>query len=616
MEKLPEDKKNDRNAYFALYQKTLSEVMATLSKKEKRQMEATRDEWQAEGPPEEVQIKNAQRFGYRGIEEMHKVANKQFGMIVVTFSARRKRSGGWEYFSHDYNPSLNGPGEPVLPMSEWAKAECKVFGRAFAKYVAYTDEAKAGHVNSDNSQSANTRQGTVFKLEVTDSGLPLLPDPISTAAGGENYGIKREILRDFFVSHYRLATGKSGARVPWLAMSQDAHKFIKEDYIPPSVALNDPGRMDRSHVSLLLEHLRDRQKTDGVPTFLFHHQRRHDESVGPVNYPADALADNKKGFAGRGVNDKTDEANQSPEEEPEPPKNTTLGNQDEQTHLLTSKELEYGQTVKGKNRATSPDNIQNSDKGLEVQLADDQQLGPVTREIPKDNTLKCSTQSESAFANLQYAAGTTLRVDGNEFAPLANINQLSSHIVQTASVLPAGHPVVGAPGPQPLIPMVQARPLPNQEGSSFTGHFHPQHFPPGPFFSGYHPQYAGYFGLGQPGSTSQSTIHMPGQINDSASSVTPASPDDSELKCLLQSGAIAGSQISPANQDVEKTRDATERKRKRADSTNQKELDTSDQNKSPRVTRSRTGAIGTKKKTSRHERWDWVQDNDNPHEAE
>ncbi|KAF9521251.1 hypothetical protein CPB83DRAFT_841417, partial [Crepidotus variabilis] len=134
MEKLPEDKKNDRNAYFALYQKTLSEVMATLSKKEKRQMEATRDEWQAEGPPEEVQIKNAQRFGYRGIEEMHKVANKQFGMIVVTFSARRKRSGGWEYFSHDYNPSLNGPGEPVLPMSEWAKAECKVFGRAFAKY--------------------------------------------------------------------------------------------------------------------------------------------------------------------------------------------------------------------------------------------------------------------------------------------------------------------------------------------------------------------------------------------------------------------------------------------------------------------------------------------------
>ncbi|KAF9523388.1 hypothetical protein CPB83DRAFT_898871 [Crepidotus variabilis] len=454
MEKLPEDKKKDRNAYFALYQTTLSEVMQTLSKKEKKQMETIREEWQAEGPPEDVQIKHAQRYAYRAIEEMHKVVNKQFGMIVVTFSARRKKHGGWEYFSHDYNPSLNGPGESVLPISEWGKSECKVFGKQFAKYVQYTDEAKAGHVDVENSQSAGTRQGSVFKLQTTESGLPLLPDPILTSSREELLGTKRDILREFFVSHYRLATGKRGARVPWGAMCQNAQRFLDNDYIPPEVALNDPGRMDGAHVSLLLNHLRDRQKTDGVPTFLFHHYKRHNHTVAAVDYPPDVLVDNKKAFEGK-IFDQ-DSGNQSSNEDHD---NATQerdeSDQNRQENVIAD-QTEKDKSHKGKQKASIVDDGQPLVKCGSMPWASKAppKLDANSDNNPCSSMIEISATDQPVTGDARYAPGTTLRVDGDEFPTQNNdnitqskISTITSSTTQTSNIIGPKQMVI--PGSNP-----------------------------------------------------------------------------------------------------------------------------------------------------------------------
>ncbi|KAF9521257.1 hypothetical protein CPB83DRAFT_900931 [Crepidotus variabilis] len=296
LEKLPDNKKEDQREYFKNFQTTVTEFMHQLSKKERKQYEAIRDEWQAEGPPADVQARNAQRFGYRCVEDMHKVANKQFGMLMITFTARPTRSGGWEYFIHDYNPNLNIPNNPILSMLGWAKPECRAFGKMFAKWVGYTDEAKAGHLSEDNGQSAGTNPGTTFALQTTNSGLPILPDPVLSSSGTEYFGTKREIIREFFVQHYRLATGKSTSRVPWGAMNESVREFIKSEFIPKKVLINDPGRMSSNHVSILLEHLRDRQKVEGIPTFLFHQFRQQDNSFAAVKYPTETLEDNEKSF--------------------------------------------------------------------------------------------------------------------------------------------------------------------------------------------------------------------------------------------------------------------------------------------------------------------------------
>ncbi|KAH9474716.1 hypothetical protein JR316_0013181 [Psilocybe cubensis] len=183
---------------------------------------------------------------------MHEVALKQMGMHAVTIEAHR-------------NEDVSPVPLAMTTAGIWldlVKA-CATFSKAFGEWIM-----KVLEVTEGNSPSMDDGK-PVIALTKGPGGIPILPPPIISHGRSEHLKTQREIIREFFRIHYRVACNNERAAPPWEAMGKNPEKFFWPEDIPESFVFRDPTRMSGKEVQSLLAYLRNRQENETVTSFSF-----------------------------------------------------------------------------------------------------------------------------------------------------------------------------------------------------------------------------------------------------------------------------------------------------------------------------------------------------------
>ncbi|CAA7269661.1 unnamed protein product [Cyclocybe aegerita] len=208
---------------------------------------------------------------------MHEVASKQLGMVSITITSYPKNMTQNGMIFHDYNDELSSEGVVVENFVRYNHEAALAMAAAAGEFFKYVRQAREGTLSP---KSAHGKGGFLW-MERGVGGIPILPPPIRGNAGVKLKITQRQILRQFFQDHYRLASGNPSAHPLWEQMRIHGDKFYAAAMVPadylhsPGVRhdflFSNPTRMPGALVGELIDHLRGRQAAEGELSFMFTH---------------------------------------------------------------------------------------------------------------------------------------------------------------------------------------------------------------------------------------------------------------------------------------------------------------------------------------------------------
>ncbi|KAL4078401.1 hypothetical protein V8B97DRAFT_2021486 [Scleroderma yunnanense] len=220
------------------YQKAVDKVMETLTEEEKAEAEELAKEWNKQHPPPDVQAKNAEKKSQQYAKEFAKEMWKQCGARVVVMAAWKDNHGEVMVTVHDFNDEL-GDGR-CFPELEHCQQK-------FTQYLRITFTDDDGKESNTNNKPRN-----LVSLPTHDDGMPYIPSILDMCVLE-----MKDIMRAFVTFHYRKASGKPTATVPWGAIAGNTSTYIASKYLPHDVTFKEPTCLTQDEVTRMLELWRD-----------------------------------------------------------------------------------------------------------------------------------------------------------------------------------------------------------------------------------------------------------------------------------------------------------------------------------------------------------------------
>ncbi|KAL4070104.1 hypothetical protein V8B97DRAFT_2024128 [Scleroderma yunnanense] len=210
------------------YQKVVDKVMETLTEEEKAEAEELAKKWNKQHPPLDVQAKNAKKKGKQYAKEFAKEMWKWCGARVVVMVALKDNHGELEHC--------------------WQK---------FAQYSRITfDTDNDGKESNTNNKPRNLMRKSKARPQVSlpthDNGTPYIPSILDM-----HVPEMKDIMRAFVTFHYRKASGKPTATVPWGAIAGNTSTYVAFKYLPHDVTFKEPTCLTQDEVTRMLELWRD-----------------------------------------------------------------------------------------------------------------------------------------------------------------------------------------------------------------------------------------------------------------------------------------------------------------------------------------------------------------------
>ncbi|KIJ04792.1 hypothetical protein PAXINDRAFT_21918, partial [Paxillus involutus ATCC 200175] len=259
------------------YQWAVGQVMAKMTEEELEEAEKEAERWNNERPPLAVQANTALCKGKQYAREFASAMWKQCGMRVVILTAWQNEAEQVVVSSHDFNTEVNGGGsfDHLKDIQkDWDQYAQESFGRNADAAAADTDSGvpHAGlpkcKTRLDPIELVTRGDGKPWVMNIKQVGLDSLKD----------------LVRGYFMYHYRVACGIPNAAVPWGEVSRDQNKYLSPTYLPPNFKVGDPSKMHKKDAIILLDFWRSRQDEDEDSVLAFRRWRGMD---GMLQEPVD-----------------------------------------------------------------------------------------------------------------------------------------------------------------------------------------------------------------------------------------------------------------------------------------------------------------------------------------
>ncbi|KAI6001323.1 hypothetical protein EDD15DRAFT_2361682 [Pisolithus albus] len=260
-----------------LYQRALTAFMQDDLTEE--QLQAARDiadKWNgAEGPTADVQARNAVRYGPQYIRNFAEEMWRYCGMRMVFMTGWKDEKGVVQACCMDYNSQIGG-GTAFDDIYTLNPSWREYLGKSFED----ADLAEEEEMTTKGKQTLRTKKCDPVKLVTNEQGEIWI---------GEVKGCSRDqlhqMIRGFLTAHYRKASGRPSASVPFKKLGQYQQDMIAARHLPPNFTFTvDPSHLHSATAAELLNFWRERQVTHPHDVFAF--QKRLDQS-GNLQPPMD-----------------------------------------------------------------------------------------------------------------------------------------------------------------------------------------------------------------------------------------------------------------------------------------------------------------------------------------
>ncbi|KAL4062075.1 hypothetical protein V8B97DRAFT_2026927 [Scleroderma yunnanense] len=241
------------------YQKVVDKVMETLTEEEKAEAEELAKEWNEQHPPPDVQAKNAEKKGQQYAKEFAKEMWKQCGARVVVMAAWKDNHGEVMVAVHDFNDEL-GDGR-CFPELEHCQQKFMQYSR-----ITFDTDDDGKEYNTNNKPRNLVRKRKArpqVSLPTHDDGTQYIPSILNMCVLE-----MKDIMRAFVTFHYRKASGKTTATVPWGAIAGNTSTYIPSKYLLCDVTFKEPTCLTQDEVTRMLELWRDQKENN--PDNIFH----------------------------------------------------------------------------------------------------------------------------------------------------------------------------------------------------------------------------------------------------------------------------------------------------------------------------------------------------------
>ncbi|KAG2005816.1 hypothetical protein CC2G_002184 [Coprinopsis cinerea AmutBmut pab1-1] len=248
--------------FFNHYQDAATDLMARLSEEELSRYEKLAAKWSAQGPPQEIQAKNADKQGSKRGYKFAKDMHRDFNAVTLSFIGWRRENGRPVAILSEFNRAF---GRSVDFSVREKKAVDSLF-KAFRSYVfeEFDDEEKSDD-ESDAIAGTRGQKSQLIPMVRNSYGEPFLPDIATRKRGTTRCDWLRIVLRSFFIYHYQIAgnfKSPDDFRFPWTAILEDPRAFISEDVMEDSILelLKEPSDMRVGPMLAIYNYLYDKQK--------------------------------------------------------------------------------------------------------------------------------------------------------------------------------------------------------------------------------------------------------------------------------------------------------------------------------------------------------------------
>ncbi|KAL4063909.1 hypothetical protein V8B97DRAFT_2026264 [Scleroderma yunnanense] len=218
------------------YQKVVDKVTETLAEEEKAEAEELAKEWNEQHPPPDY------------AKEFAKEMWKWCGARVVVMVAWKDNHGEVMVTVHDFNDEL-GDGR-CFPELEHCQQKFVQYSR-----ITFNTDDDGKEFNTNNKPRNLVRKSNArpqVSLPTHDNGMPYIPSILDM-----HVPEMKNIMRAFVTFHYRKASGKPTATVPWGAIASNTSTYIASKYLPHDVTFKEPTCLTQDKVTRMLELWRD-----------------------------------------------------------------------------------------------------------------------------------------------------------------------------------------------------------------------------------------------------------------------------------------------------------------------------------------------------------------------